>query len=91
VSEGELIAFLVTLIGLVGAIVSPMLKLNSTITKLNAHIEYIIKGDADRDQRIKAHDVKLDHLENKVTAHDVTLSQLSAEHHRIHWEQGERE
>ena len=83
-SEGELIAFLVTLISLVGAIVSPILKLNSTLNRLIANFDNLNKHNQYTDKTIIEHEARLDAHDIKLAEQDVKLNDLIHDHRRIH-------
>lgn len=42
--EWTVVTVIIALVGLLGGIVTPIIKLNSTITKLTAQVESFIKG-----------------------------------------------
>lgn len=82
-SEGELIAFLVTFIGLVAAIVTPMLKLNNTINRLIANFDNLNKHNQYTDKTIIEHEARLDAHDVKLAEQDVKLNDLIHDHRRI--------
>ena len=86
--EGEIIAFLVTFVGLVGAIVTPMLKLNSTINRLIANFDNLNKHNQYTDKTIIEHEARLDAHDIKLAEHDTKLNDLIHDHRRIHDKKG---
>lgn len=70
---GYFIGGVVTLIGVVSAIVTPMLKLNASIVALNTTMQEVRKNDKVRDERIAKHGEEIDELKFKVNdnAHEL--------------------
>ena len=63
---------IVLLLGFVGSLIctmTPILKLNASITKLNTTIEYMNKKLEDNDEKFKDHDNRLDN-------HEIRLDRL---------------
>lgn len=84
---GMLILALVTLIGLLTAIITPILKLNSSIIRLNSSIEMLFKYKEEMDGDIKLNKDGIDSLkervsenEHRITNHETRL--LSIEKNR---------
>lgn len=71
--NGMLIIGIGTLLTIVVAIITPILKLNSSITKLNVNFDNMIRNDANRDRRIDAHSKEIDELYELHKGHDTTL------------------
>lgn len=70
---GYFVSGVVTLIGVVTAIVTPMLKLNASIVALNTTMQEVRKNDKVRDERISIHGKEIDELKFKVNdnAHEL--------------------
>lgn len=67
------IGLLATVLSILGAVITPMLKLNGLLTKLNANVEMLISDGSNRDHRLDTHSERLDTLETEVTKHGVEI------------------
>lgn len=68
---GMLVIALCSLISLIGAVVLPLMKLNTTLTKLQSTIDAMATKDEVRDNRINKHGEEIDE-------HTKTLINLEA-------------
>ncbi len=67
------------LLGFVGAlavVVTPIIKLNINITKLNSNFENMMNNDKIRDQRINTHGKEIDNLGKIVDRHELRIQNL---------------
>lgn len=64
------------LLALISAIIVPLIKLNTTITRQNTMLESSMMNDKIRDKRLDEHGRKLDEHENKLIEHEVRLKNL---------------
>lgn len=71
---GMLIFAVVALIGLVTAIVSPILKLNSSIVELTASMKEVRKNDVKRDTAIQANKEEISDLKFNIREHEHELA-----------------
>ena len=82
--EAEFIGMLVLaaaiLIGLMVSIITPMLKLNTSIVKLNDTIERLFCDNARQDQRLDKHGKEIDEIKGTVARHDTELIHLKKYH-----------
>lgn len=84
-TDGLLIAgfgFIATLI----AVISPVLKLNASIVKLNVKLDHMIENDAVRDRRITKHGEEIESMierqrsnEKILANHDYRISNIEKE------------
>ena len=68
---------IMTILGFFGALVAlvaPILKLNTSIVRLNANFENMIKNDEVRDQRISTHGKEIDDLRDSIKENSHTIS-----------------
>lgn len=81
--EWEIVLVIITLIGLVTAILTPLLKLNTSITKLNTTInnldELVIENRNKMDDHIKDGNEKFQQYEHRLTEHTVKIKNLERE------------
>ena len=75
-SQAENIGNIVVGLAALVAIVSPLLKLNTNIVKLNETMQNMIKRDAERDKRLDKHGEAIDHLNITVEKHQVRLHEV---------------
>lgn len=73
---GMLILALVVVVGLIVSIVTPILRLNTNIVKLNDSITMLIKDDERQNRRIEQHGKEIDDLKIKTAKHDVEIEDL---------------
>nr|DAG37725.1 MAG TPA: protein of unknown function (DUF948) [Caudoviricetes sp.] len=79
-TEWQVVGVIIALVGLVGAIVAPLIRLNSTITKLTLMVDQLVK-DMDEQHR-RSHDAhtKLwDHQneqDEKLVNHEIRITKL---------------
>ena len=79
-TEWQVVGGIIALVGLVGAIVAPLIRLNSTITKLTLMVDQLVK-DMDEQHR-RSHDAhtKLwDHQneqDEKLVNHEIRITKL---------------
>ncbi|MBR5835599.1 MAG: hypothetical protein IKY66_05480 [Bacteroidales bacterium] len=78
--DGEWIALIGLLASLMIPIMTMFIRLNSTLSKLNANMEREHDDGLRRTQRLDAHSCKLDEHEVKITNHEVRIQHL--EDHR---------
>lgn len=71
---GMFIAAVIALIGLVTAIVTPMLKLNASIVSLNTTMQEVRKNDAKRDAAIQSNKEEINDLKFNVREHEHELA-----------------
>lgn len=76
---GMLVIALCALLGLIGAVVTPLLKLNGTIEKLNGTLANILKENVTRDHRISEHGKQIDKHGKVLTEHEVRIKHLEGE------------
>lgn len=81
ISPNEFLGMLIIGLGALTAIIAPIIKLNSSITKLDTTLDNMAQNDRTRDKRINAHAVQLDEHEKQLVNHEVRLQ---------HMEKGER-
>lgn len=81
--EWDVVLVLVTLIGLVTAILTPLLKLNTSITKLNTTIknldELVVETRNKIDNHIREGNEKFQDYEHRLTEHTVKIKNLERE------------
>lgn len=75
-SEAEFLGMLIIALGALGVIITPIIRLNGSITELNAALKFIQQNNATRDARLNSHSAKLDAHEIKLTDHEVRLKNL---------------
>ena len=79
-TEWQVVGVIIALVGLVGANVAPLIRLNSTITKLTLTVDHLVK-DMDEQHR-RSHDAhtKLwDHQneqDEKLVNHEIRITKL---------------
>lgn len=71
-----IVGVLVGLTSMAVALITPMIRLNSTITKLNENLSHIQCADNRRDERLDSHAGKIDELGVRVAQHGVEISHL---------------
>lgn len=76
---GMLVIALSALLGLIGAVVTPLIKLNGTLEKLNGMLRNVLSENEVRDKRINAHAGQLDEHEKLLTNHEVRIKHLEGE------------
>lgn len=81
--EWEVVLVIVTLVGLVTAILTPLLKLNTSITKLNTTIknldDLVIENRNKMDEHIREGNAKFQQYEHRLTEHTVKIKNLERE------------
>lgn len=81
--EWQVVLVIVTLIGLVTAILTPLLKLNTSITELNTTInnlnELVIENKKKMDDHISEGNEKFQQYEHRLTEHTVKIKNLERE------------
>ena len=82
-----LIGLFATVLTILGAIMTPLFKLNTTLSKLNENFLSMKAEDERQNHRLDNHSDRLDDLENTVTRHDVEIDNLKHQH-SIHCERG---
>lgn len=73
---GMLILALVVIVGFIVSIITPMLKLNTNIVKLNDTIERMLADGVRRDHRLDKHGEEIDGLKETVTRHEYEIGTL---------------
>lgn len=71
-----IVGVLVGLVSMAVVLITPMIRLNSTITELNVTLSHIQASDDRRDERLDSHANKIDGLEVEVAQHGVEISHL---------------
>lgn len=85
-TEWQVVGVIIALVGLVGAIVAPLLRLNSAITKLTLTVDRLVK-DMDEQHR-RSHDAhaKLWNHQNeqdeKLVDHEIRITKLEHKQER---------
>ena len=77
--QTEFLGMFVIACGSLIAIITPIVKLNSSIVKLNTTLDHIIKEDKTRDERISNHGKEIDNLNRTVDRHEVRINTLESE------------
>lgn len=86
-TEWQVVGVIIALVGLVGAIVAPLIRLNSTITKLTLMVDQLVK-DMDEQHR-RSHDAhtKLwDHQneqDEKLVNHEIRITKLETRKEKL--------
>lgn len=80
--QTEFIGMFIIACGSLIAVVTPIIKLNSSIVKLNTTLDCILKDDQTRDERISNHGKEIDDLNRTVDRHEVRISTLEDEGRR---------
>ena len=70
--DKEIIALL-SFLGAIIAVVTPMMKLNATIVKLNTNFENMMENDRNRDRRIDKHGQEIDEIIEKQRLNEKIL------------------
>lgn len=73
---GMLVTGLAALVGLMTAVLVPVVRLSNSITKLNEMLKNIQELGDIRDRRINAHAHQLDDHEKTIAEHEVRLQHL---------------
>lgn len=71
-SDSQIIAAVGLIVSLI-AIVAPVIKLNNSITLLNANFEAMMRNDEVRDRRIEKHGEEIDGLREKQRTNEKIL------------------
>lgn len=69
-------ATIIALLGAAGsliAVITPVLKLNTSIVKLNTTLEHVLKEDKTRDNRLNKHSEEIDELRERQCENEKTL------------------
>lgn len=78
-NDGMIIAAISFLVGLI-AVMTPVIKLNSNITRLTVAVEKLedlVKDKTDKlDQRVTRHGQEIDELKTKTTEHEERIKNL---------------
>lgn len=75
--EWSIITVIISMVGLLTAIITPIIKLNSTISKLTTQMDNLLSGLTDFKQRYK------EHLEELHSMDEQQNQQLANHEHRI--------
>lgn len=75
-SQAEVIGTLVIGLSALVAFITPIIKLNSNITRLTTMLENMCETDKTRDKRLNAHAGQLDEHEKLLAKHDVEIEHL---------------
>ena len=79
-NEWQVVGVIIALIGLVGAIVAPLLRLNGSITKLTITVDQLVKDMDEQHRRSHdAHEKLWDHQneqDSKITDHEIRITKL---------------
>ncbi len=78
-----LIPMLTSLFALIKPFISSVVKLNTTITRLNDRLDQLDDVDKTQTKRLDVHEGRLDNLEHTVTEHSVTIAQLQYDHRAL--------
>ena len=79
-TEWQVVGVIIALVGLVGAIVAPLIRLNSTITKLTLMVDQLVK-DMDEQHR-RSHDAhtklwdQQNEQDEKLVNHEIRITKL---------------
>ena len=76
---GMLVFGLCTLIGLISAVVVPLIKLNVTLTKLQSTIDTISKKEEVYEYRINKHGKEIDKNKETLINHEARIKHLEKE------------
>lgn len=76
---GMLVFGLCTLIGLISAVVVPLIKLNVTLTKLQSTIDTISKKEEVYEYRINKHGKEIDKNKETLIDHEARIKHLEKE------------
>lgn len=79
-NEWQVVGVIIALIGLVGAIVAPLLRLNGSITKLTITVDQLVKDMDEQHRRSHdAHEKLWDHQneqDSKLVNHEIRITKL---------------
>ncbi len=79
-SEWQVVGVIIALVGLVGAIVAPLLRLNSAITKLTLTVDRLVRDMDEQHRRSHdAHEKLWDHQneqDEKLVNHEIRITKL---------------
>ena len=70
------IAFISVVVAIMAPMMGTIMRLNSTITRLNVNMEHQREDGERRNHRLDVHSEKIDHLETKVAEHDIEIQNL---------------
>ena len=73
---GMLVLALVVIIGFIVSIITPMMKLNTSITKLNDTMERLLDDNETQDKRLDKHRDEIAELKTVTTRHDTEIKEL---------------
>lgn len=76
---GMLVVGLCSLVALISAVVLPLIKLNTTLTKLQSTIDAMATKDEVRDNRINKHGEEIDEHTKTLINHEARLKHLEEE------------
>lgn len=78
--EMLIIGAFASLVTIVVAFLTPIIRLNTVITKLNSMLEQQVCDGERRNHRLDIHSDRLDAVEHSVTEHDVRIRHLEHYH-----------
>ena len=83
-TEWQVVGVIIALVGLVGAIVAPLLRLNSAITKLTLTVDRLVRDMDEQHRRSHdAHEKLWDHQneqDEKLVNHEIRITKLENHH-----------
>lgn len=74
-SDTNLIAFLGALVSMI-AVITPVLRLNGSIVKLNTTLEHVLANDHIRDKRLETHGKEIDRIVERQRENEKALSNI---------------
>lgn len=77
--QAQFIGMFIVACGSLIGVITPIIKLNSSIVKLNTTLECILKDDKNRDERISFHGKEIDNLNRVADKHELRISNLESE------------
>lgn len=81
---GVVLMAMVTIIGAFAAVAKPMLRLDQTITKLEATLQHLQDKMTEAGSAIRTQDARLDRAETTLTEHGMRIERLEEECERRH-------
>ena len=77
--KGDFLIMLIAAVGGLGSVITPILKLNSSIVRLNSLIESLNETSQILDKRITLHGKDIDDLKINIENHEIRISHLEQE------------
>lgn len=79
INDAEFLGMLIVAIGALVSFITPILKLNSSITRLNLLLENLTRDHEQTVLKVNSHDDKIQSLEVKITDHEARIQGLERE------------